>query len=221
MKEFIKVFESLAQVHGSHRVWSDFITMSACALSNRVDERFAEEREQLYMQCVSRYSKTEAGQFAELLGVTMRALWENPEQDFLGTLYSRLGLHNGGRGQFFTPYHIASLIARMNMADKAVPSEDELPVRVSDPCCGAGCLLIAYANEAQKHGIDKSDIAFYAQDIDQTAALMCYIQLSLLGCNVAVKVGNSLANPITECDLNDESVWLSSALAFKPGKETT
>ena len=33
------------------------------------------------------------------------------------------------------------------------------------------------------------------QDIDRVAALMCYIQLSLLGCSGYVVVGNSLTNP--------------------------
>ena len=34
-----------------------------------------------------------------------------------------------------------------------------------------------------------------AQDIDQTAALMCYIQLSLLGCPAVIIIGDSLVKP--------------------------
>ena len=37
-----------------------------------------------------------------------------------------------------------------------------------------------------------------AQDIDMTVALMCYIQLSLLGVAGYVKIGNSITDPITD-----------------------
>lgn len=46
----------------------------------------------------------------------------------------------------------------------------------------------------------------YAQDIDYTAAMMCYIQLSLLGVAACIKVGNSLTEPMTEND-TDENYW--------------
>ena len=43
-----------------------------------------------------------------------------------------------------------------------------------------------------------------AQDIDHAAAMMCYIQLSLLGCPAVVIVGDTLAKPMLHTD-ND--VW--------------
>lgn len=43
-----------------------------------------------------------------------------------------------------------------------------------------------------------------AQDINLTAALMCYIQLSLLGAAGYVKVGNSLTEPVTTNDSVDK-----------------
>lgn len=57
-------------------------------------------------------------------------------------------------------------------------------------------MLIAFANVAREHKLNyQRDVLFVAQDIDQTAALMCYIQLSLLGCPAVVIVGDSLAKP--------------------------
>lgn len=47
-----------------------------------------------------------------------------------------------------------------------------------------------------------------AQDIDETVALMCYIQLSLLGVAGYVKVGNSLTEPITDND-DKENYWFT------------
>jgi type I restriction-modification system DNA methylase subunit len=79
---------------------------------------------------------------------------------------------------------------------------------VNDPACGAGALLIAFAGVCRAAGINyQTSIEFVAQDIDFTAAMMCYIQLSLLGCPGYVIVGNSLARPPKE-ELSEEyDIW--------------
>lgn len=52
-------------------------------------------------------------------------------------------------------------------------------------------------NDIEKAGFNfQNHILFSAQDIEETVALMCYIQLSLLGVAGFVKVGNSLTDPI-------------------------
>ena len=41
---------------------------------------------------------------------------------------------------------------------------------------------------------------FTGQDIDMTVGLMCYLQLSLLGCAGYVKIGNTLTDPMRDND---------------------
>ena len=162
----------------------------------------------------------------------MRNANRHPEQDFLGDIFSALNLHDEWRGQFFTPYDISKMMAKMILPDKENAEGWAKPVTVYDPCCGAGCLLIACANVARSYGVNyQQKIMFYAQDIDRITALMCYVQLSILGCKALVKVGNSLAEPLTENMPLDESVWLTPMLAgeeifrivglFARGKEET
>lgn len=114
------------------------------------------------------------------------SLEKNPEQDFLGAMFMELNLGNLHSGQVFTPH---------------------------DSCCGSGTLLISSANtiKAQlcKEGMNYQNHLFVvAQDIDQTVAQMCYIQLSLLGIAGFVKVGNSLTNPVMPGDSN-ENYWFT------------
>lgn len=47
-----------------------------------------------------------------------------------------------------------------------------------------------------------------AQDIDETVALMCYIQLSLLGVAAYIKVGNVFTEPMSMND-NGENYWFT------------
>lgn len=207
-KDFGDLFVRLAERHGRHEVWSDFITMSACALSNAGDKRFFQEREEMYLASVKRYTKDETDILAQMLGYVIMALEENPEQDFLGEMFSGLNLHNEWKGQFFTPYHVGSFMAAINIESAKEELKQKDYITVNDCCCGAGCLLIAFANEARKAKIDfQNRVIFVAQDLDFTAAMMCYIQLSLLGCKAIVKVGNSLTDPFVPADLEGKDVW--------------
>lgn len=100
-------------------------------------------------------------------------------------------------------------MSELNFSNNDV--EDKLDekgyITVNDPACGAGALLIAFANVCRQHKINfQEKVLFIAQDIDLTAALMCYIQLSLLGCNAVIIVGNSLLKPNFH---PDNEVWLT------------
>lgn len=96
-------------------------------------------------------------------------------------------------------------------------------VSICDCCCGAGALLIGARNELLRKHFSPTNTLFVAQDIDRTAALMCYLQLSLLGCAGYVIVGNSLTNPMagpTGSPLlitpsEGQEVWLMPALYDK------
>ena len=58
-----------------------------------------------------------------------------------------------------------------------------------------------------KKSQNQNRVIFVAQNLDFTAAMMCYIQLSLLGCKAIVKVGNSLTDPFVPADLEGKDVW--------------
>lgn len=217
-KEFLRVFNQLTYRHRSWDVWRDFIVMYACALSNPVDKEHYEERESLYLRTIKKYNKQEQPLFSELAAYTVMALEENPEQDFLGSIYMSLNLGNQHNGQFFTPYHVCELMAEVTMQDSVLKTEKEGYLTINDPCCGAGATLIAGVHAAKKR-LEKAGynyqnhILVVAQDIDQTVALMCYIQLSLLGVAGYVKVGNSLTDPITEND-SKENYWFTPMYFF-------
>lgn len=217
-KEFLRVFNQLTNRHRSWDVWRDFIVMYACALSNPVDKQHYDEREALYLRTIQKYNKQEQPLFPELAAHTVMALEENPEQDFLGSIYMSLNLGNQHNGQFFTPYHVCELMAEVTMQVSVMRIEEDGYITINDPCCGAGATLIAGVHAAKKRlekaGYNYQDhVLVIAQDIDQTVALMCYIQLSLLGIAGYVKVGNSLTDPITEND-SKENYWFTPMYFF-------
>lgn len=208
-KEFLTTFKQIASAgYRSFEVWNDFVVMAACALSNPVDKTHFEEREKRYLKIIRKYRKKEQALFPELLAHTVMALEANPEQDFLGSMYMELDLGSKRLQQIFTPYHICQLMAAITVENVAEQVNEHGYISINDPCCGGGATLIAGVNEARKQ-LEKADLNYQnhvlvvAQDIDECVALMCYIQLSLLGVAGYVKVGDSLTEPMTTGDKLD------------------
>lgn len=195
-KTFIDKFNSLVGKYRSWRIWDDFINMAACAISNSTDKAQYEKREEAYMDRVKNYTKEEANIISELLGITTLALDANSEQDFLGQLFMEMDLGSHWQGQFFTPYDFCKLMSVMTWGDTDQLIKDRGYVTVNDCAVGAGALLIAFANMMEFKGYNyQRQALFVAQDVDRTAAMMCYIQMSLLGMPGYVIIGDTLAKP--------------------------
>lgn len=207
-KQFISVFRQLTYRHQSWQVWSDFVTMAAIAIVNAVHPDHFDQREKTYLEIINRYEAAEQQAFPKLFALVVTAFEENPEQDFLGNLFMSLNLGSHWKGQFFTPYHVCNLMAEIQCADLKGVIQEKGYVSVNDPACGAGALLIAAANTAKNQSIHYQEcMLFVAQDIDLTAAMMCYIQLSLLGCGGCVIVGDTLSQPPVNPMANTPNIW--------------
>lgn len=91
-KEFLRVFRQLTYRHRSWDVWSDFIIMFACALSNPVDKDHFDEREALYLRTIKRYNKQEQPLFSELAAYMVVALMCYIQLSLLGVAaYIKVG----------------------------------------------------------------------------------------------------------------------------------
>lgn len=71
-------------------------------------------------------------------------------------------------------------------------------ISANDPACGGGATLIALADALIQRKVNYQQTVFFVgQDINATTALMCYIQLSMLGCAGYVIIGDTLRAPDT------------------------
>ena len=206
----VKLYNSLIGAHQMWELWQDSMTMFALAISQSVDFRFKEQREAMYMDIAHKYTKEEMQVFPRIFGEIVLELEREPEQDLLGDLYMQLDLGSHWHGQFFTPYNVCAAMAKMQFPEK-IPFEDVKPVTVNDCACGGGALLIAaahaYREAIKETGLNPQHyISFYAQDLSQVSAMMCYIQLSLLGYAAKIKLGDTLMRPMLDSD-NGSDIW--------------
>jgi type I restriction-modification system DNA methylase subunit len=138
--------------------------------------------------------------------------------DVLGELYMELGMHNKWHGQFFTPKHIAGLMAKLTE-----PKKEDVEKRgfivATDQCCGSGVLLIEFADNCKNIGINfQQDVLFVGQDIDPVVARMCHIQMSILGMPGYVKIGDSL-NPKDSDQILFTPFYVLSGFTWRKQKE--
>ena len=190
-KAFIDLFNTIARHRHRYEVFKDFVTVAAIAIHNaaRKDETLEAE----YMDIVGRYTKEEAISLSHLLAMLVNMLEPTP-RDVLGTLFMDLNLGSSHTGQFFTPHHISELMALIGYGEQ-LENLDVPFVTLSEPACGAGGMVLAFVKVMIGKGHNPAKRLWaQCQDIDRTAALMCYLQLALWHVPAAVIVGNTLAN---------------------------
>ncbi|EAA9288967.1 DUF1738 domain-containing protein [Salmonella enterica subsp. diarizonae] len=197
IQEFVSVFNRIAPHENRWQVFSDFAHMAAAALYNAIHRDPTVEAD--YLRRVKRYSKEDAVQMSGLLAAVTDGLEFSPT-DFLGQLLMTLELGNQYLGQYFTPYSVSYMMARMNMADRLPELEDGSReyITVCDPACGAGGMIVATAEAMLEAGYNpQKQMLAFCTDIDPLAAMLCYIQLTLMHIPAVVSIGNSLTMEIT------------------------
>lgn len=201
-KNIVRLMDSLCGKYSRWEIWQDFVTMSAITIANAIGGLYRESREKEYMARAGKYSEAEMTAFSQMLFEVVAEMERNPNQDFLGDLFMALELGNEWKGQFFTPYDVCRAMSALTYGEdiqERIKSRGW--VSVGDPACGAGALLIAFANLCRLKGINyQTSVLFVAQDIDFLAGSMCYIQLSLVGCPGYVVIGDTIAHPSTSLD---------------------
>lgn len=201
-KAILKKLDSLSGRYTRYQIWCDFITWSALSISNALDKLNAPKREAQARDIEKKYTAAEKKILAEMLEDFVMAMEVDPEQDFLGELFMMCEFGNDAGGQFFTPYSVCRAMAAINMDTKIKDQIQEKGfVTCGDCACGAGALLVAFANECSRQDVNyQTSVLFVAQDIDYLAACMCYLQMSILGLPGYVYVGNTLTDPCLSVD---------------------
>jgi hypothetical protein len=209
-KELVKLIESFSHGHRLYTVFSDFVELSALAISNSVDRAQFDVREKRYLDIVGKYKREEVAKFPEMLGLLVESFEQRvaivrksaPDSqvagggltDVLGETYMMLGLGNDRAGQFFSPYSLSRMMAMMLMGDSGAEVERRGFIRVQEPACGAGGMVIAAADALLASGHNYQQ-AMHATciDIDACCVHMTYVQLSLLHVPATVVHGNALS----------------------------
>ena len=194
-KELVKLIGGLAYRHSQWQVFSDFVEMAAISISNAVDFAQRDKREERYLEIVKRYTPDELQRFPQMFGELTLALEDGPS-DVLGRTFHDLELHNKWAGQFFSPYHLCRMMAKMTIGDTNHLEQrirERGFVTAQEPAAGSGAMIIALAHEMRDAGINyQRHFHVKAVDVDLKCVHMAYLQFSLLHIPAVIVHGNSL-----------------------------
>lgn len=188
--EFRNTFNSLTRRHNRYKVFRDFVMMCGISIQNAFLK--CDDLEKEYFAIIKSYSSEELHEFPKLMAQLTLGLEEN-YGDFLGDLFMELEIGESKMGQFFTPYPISRMLAEVTCGDLDKQFENKSFITLSEPACGAGGMVIAFADTMKTKGFNPQQQLFVeCWDLDPVASMMCYIQLSLLHIPCKVVTGNTL-----------------------------
>lgn len=215
MKQFVRMMDTLCVRHNRGKIWRDMIALWALDISNAVDSVNRGERETEYKRIAGGYTQDELIMFARLLAKLIDIYEEEGFADVLGALFMEMELGNDAGGQFFTPYHITRMMARIGIESAEQAISERGYTQIIDPACGGGATLIAAAEQLAQDGYNYQQCVLFAgQDVDCETAMMCYVQMSLLGMHGIVKIGNTLKKPMEDSILlmDGPDIWRTPML---------
>ena len=189
-KEFLKCLESIDYTRRRFDVFQDFLTLSTISLANVVLKN--DKLEKQYFEIIKKYKKPE--KLAELLAITTLAL-EEKITDFLGEVYMFGDFGNKKNGQFFTPYHISQFMSEIVFDERIAKQtiEEQGFIKLSEPCCGAGGMILAFAETMLKYSLNpQKQMVFQGIDVDINCCRMSFIQTSLLGLTGEIIHGDTI-----------------------------
>jgi hypothetical protein len=210
-KDFEKLFDSLTYSRDRREVFRDWAELAAVWQTTAVydlkavlgvdfcsKDKLYDQMVHLGEQVIKRYKSGEVEKFGEMTTIVVYGSGLGGS-DFLGELYNKLDLTGNSQrqvmGEFFTPYSLGRMIARMSMEESTIKSaiDEKGYVSFEEPACGAGCLLIAAAERMEELGYSpKQHMLFVARDINRLCFNMTYLQMSALGIPGVVSHGNTL-----------------------------
>ena len=197
-RDIAKAIIQMACKYSSYEIFTDWIRCMALSISNIVTPFHGQvwkERERAYCDTMNKYTLEERIRLCELTGWLVETLEEGPD-DVLGKIYMDAGMGSKSAGQFFTPFHLSELTARMAIQPYIEDYRKGEKRTINEPSCGGGAMIIAVAKILKEEGLNYQKLMdVVAQDIDWKGVYMCYVQLSLLGISAICVQGDTLMHP--------------------------
>ena len=193
-EDIIKFISSASGAYSPYQIFYDWVECLALATANACSihrGKVWEEREEKYKTVMNKHNDVVKNKMTQMSAALIE-VYGNGFDDVLGDIYMKSGCGNSHLGQFFTPYHISLLMARLAVFE---PDPDGY-YRFNEPTTGGGANIIAMAEVLKERGINyQKSMKVVAQDLDWLGVYMTYIACSYYGIDAIVVQGDTLLDP--------------------------
>ena len=209
INEISNTLNKMSGKYAPYEVFSDWVRCMALAFANScqpIQDSVWKAREEDYKQTMGKYTEEERSSFMEMMALLTLEYEENP-RDVLGDIFMYGNMGNSAGGQFFTPYNISELMARISVRYTGET------ILLNEPSCGGGASIIAAAMKLKEAGVNYQKVMqVIAQDLDWRCVHMCYVQMSFLGINAICVQGDTLREPYVKGYDRRKMLWTPKAM---------
>ena len=219
-EQLAKRFEKASHGSGMFELWDAFVSTFAAFFATGCGNEHCEWLTNRADGALKRITDAAQKDVSSLYDPVIQAFEDNPWQDLLGDVYMRLNIGNKKTGQFFTPYHLAEAMARLNLDERIVKDaiREHGYLTVNEPAAGGGANVIGCAHVLKEMGVNyQTDAWFVCQELSELTALTCYVQMSILGMAGVVQIGDTLKMDFRHalytpmCVMDERWTWRSLA----------
>ena len=180
---FRKLFESLTHRHADYELWNDFLEIIICCYA-------MQKMEDRYLEIIKKYKKPEVEiickMFAEMVTLYSKHLAHGQWYDGLGAFYEtyiNTPAKASRTGQFFTPETVCVMKANCVLNEE----QAHQGLKINDPACGSGRLLLA------AHAVAPGNF-YFAEDLDPMCVRLTTVNFLFHNMNGQIVCHDSL-NP--------------------------
>lgn len=191
INNIVKKIQSTDQKYNYDEIFFDWIKAMFYVYANSCNRDGYEDREEKFNRLAEKHGVKTMQIFYECQAELVM-LFEKRIDDYLGKIHHLLGVHNKMKGQFFTPFHIAKMMAETQVSG-VIKELEKGKIKINDSACGSACLILGMLAVLKEKGINyQKRIFINCSDLDENAIQMAYIQLSLTGAAAKCENKNAL-----------------------------
>ncbi len=188
-KQFINLLGKIDYSKNMYEIFDDFCRLGTYSLALPFHGDIAREE---ISRVTKKYSTDQIKLFDEAFAIMVNEL-EKTHTDFLGEVFGECELANDRQGQFFTPFHVSLMMAKITFQGMKELIGQKGFITANEPACGSGGMMIAMRQVMIEEKCNPSrDVFIVAQDVSEIAFMMCYIQISLYGIGAKIIHGNTI-----------------------------
>ena len=192
----VKKIQNLDHKYNYDEIFFDWVRCMFYTYANTCNKVGYSDREEKFKRIVDKHGKEVIEVFLEC-HAELVMLFEKKIDDYLGKIYHKLGIHNKMKGQFFTPFHLAKMMAETQVDHAIKKLKEEGEITIADSACGSACLILGMLAVLKEKGINyQKRIFINCSDLDENAIQMAYVQLTIVGAKAKCENKNSLTGEI-------------------------
>lgn len=188
----VKKIQNLDHKYNYDEIFFDWVRCMFYTYANTCNKVGYSDMEEKFKRIVDKHGKEVIEVFLEC-HAELVMLFEKEIDDYLGKIYHKLGIHNKMKGQFFTPFHLAKMMAETQVDHAIKKLKEEGEITIADSACGSACLILGMLAVLKEKGINyQKRIFINCSDLDENAIQMAYVQLTLAGAKARCKNEDAL-----------------------------